>query len=123
MFVLEQIKLFLALKIGAGAFSFAPRLRVSEGTAVFDIGDRTAELPMWSTPVMNEQANDLWTVSRIAEHLSIGRHRVEYVIKTRRIKPIAIAGPARVFSNAEVERIRLVLEHMTTRRDGGPHAE
>lgn len=61
----------------------------------------------------------LWTVARIAEHLGMPRHRVEYVIDTRDIRPIARAGIARIFAPADVSAIADALERMDAERQEG----
>ncbi|MBX3322458.1 MAG: hypothetical protein KF757_05655 [Phycisphaeraceae bacterium] len=61
----------------------------------------------------------LWTVARIAEHLRVPRHRVEYIIDTRRINPIATAGIARVFAPVDVDRVGVELGRIDVDRDTG----
>ena len=58
----------------------------------------------------------LWTVSRIADRLRVPRHRVEYVITTRGITPIASAGVARVYDETDVSRIAHELERINDER-------
>ncbi|MEQ8770043.1 MAG: hypothetical protein RIB60_05995 [Phycisphaerales bacterium] len=62
---------------------------------------------------------DHWTVARIAQHLGVPRHRVEYVIETRGINPAAWVGHARVFDPADVARVRVELDRIEAERDGG----
>jgi hypothetical protein len=45
------------------------------------------------------------TVGVIARRLNVPVTRVEYLIRSRRIEPIGMAGNARVFSETDVERI------------------
>ncbi len=45
------------------------------------------------------------TVGEIARRLGEPVHRVEYVIRARGLKPVAWAGHARVFAEADVDRI------------------
>ena len=45
------------------------------------------------------------TVGEIARRLAVPLHRVEYVIRSRHIRPSARAGNARVFSEDDVDRI------------------
>lgn len=54
---------------------------------------------------MAQQTGSLWTVARIAEHLGVARHRVEYVISSRGLVPIDRAGIARVFDHRDVQLI------------------
>lgn len=63
--------------------------------------------------------NTLWTVARIAAHLSVDRHRIEYLIDSREIKPIARAGIARIFSQADVDRLTREIEKIESQRQGG----
>ncbi|MFG0246375.1 MAG: hypothetical protein ACF8MF_10060 [Phycisphaerales bacterium JB052] len=61
----------------------------------------------------------LWTVARIASHLGVDRHRIEYLIDARGIKPIARAGIARIFAPADVDRLRAEIEKINAEREGG----
>lgn len=54
---------------------------------------------------MATRTETLWTVARIAAHLEVARHRVEYIIETRGIIPIDRAGIARVFSQPDIDLI------------------
>lgn len=45
------------------------------------------------------------TIGEIARRLGVSNHRVEYVIRTRDIRPCGWAGNARVFSEEDVERV------------------
>lgn len=65
----------------------------------------------------------LWTVARIAEYLGVPRHRVEYVIDSRRITPIGTAGIARVFDETDrdliEQEIRLIEAERAALAQGG----
>ncbi|MBO6514563.1 MAG: hypothetical protein JJ974_11420, partial [Phycisphaerales bacterium] len=61
----------------------------------------------------------LWTVARIAAHLSVDRHRIEYLIESRGIKPIARAGIARIFAPADVDRLTREIRRIDSQRQGG----
>ncbi len=61
---------------------------------------------------MNETIPKLLIVGVIATRCSVPLHRVEYVIKARGIKPAGMAGHARVFTEADAERIASELEAM-----------
>jgi len=50
-------------------------------------------------------ARSVWTISQIAEHLGIARHRVEYVIETRGIEPIEKVGNTRIYSGDVIDVI------------------
>ena len=60
--------------------------------------DSPGEVPMPDSRVMA-------TVGEIAHRLGQPVHRIEYLIRSRRIKPAARAGNARIFSESDVERI------------------
>ena len=64
----------------------------------------------------------LWTVTRIAAHLRVARHRVEYVVDNRGIRPVARAGIARIYAPSDVERIIQEIRRMDAER-GGTHHE
>lgn len=51
----------------------------------------------------------LWTVAHIAEHLGVPRHRVEYAIDARGIRPADRAGIARVFDDRHLAQISSIL--------------
>ncbi len=65
--------------------------------------------------------NRLWTIGKIAEHFGTSRHRVEYVIDTRRITPAGRAGIARVFADADVELIGQQLRRIDAQREEASH--
>ena len=62
------------------------------------------------------------TVGEIARRLEVPVHRVEYVVRTRQIDPIGMAGNARVFGAEDVRRIAGELsridEHERGRKEG-----
>lgn len=60
----------------------------------------------------------LWTVARIAEHLKVQRHRVEYIIDSRGLKPVDRAGIARVFDARDVELIARELRRVELAGEG-----
>ena len=66
---------------------------------------------------MAPETETLWTVARIADHLEVARHRVEYVIDSRGITPIDRAGIARVFSPREVDLIGDELRRIDAHRE------
>ena len=63
--------------------------------------------------------NTLWTVARIAAYLGVDRHRIEYLIDARGIKPIARAGIARIFAPADVDRLTHEIAKINADREGG----
>jgi hypothetical protein len=58
----------------------------------------------------------LLTVGEIARRLGREVHRVEYVIRSRRILPAGWAGHARVFSDADLEFITAELRRIARER-------
>ena len=58
------------------------------------------------------------TVGEIARRTGQPVHRVEYVIRTRNIKPRGLAGNARVFDDADVERIASELRRIEREKGG-----
>jgi hypothetical protein len=45
------------------------------------------------------------TVGEIARRLNESVHRIEYILRTRNIKPTGMAGNARVYADDDVDRI------------------
>ena len=58
----------------------------------------------------------LLTVGEIARRLQTKVHRVEYVIRSRKVQPIGWAGHARVFSDASYTYIENELRRMEADR-------
>jgi hypothetical protein len=69
---------------------------------------------------MSEHLEPLPTVGEIARRLGQPVHRVEYVLRSRRIRPAGKAGNCRVFAEPDVERVRAALAGMERRKDGAP---
>ena len=63
-----------------------------------------------------DNTRNVWTVSRIADHLGVPRHRVGYVIETRGITPIGSAGIARYYDETDIARIAMELERIDDER-------
>ena len=57
------------------------------------------------------------TVGEIARRLGEPIHRIEYVIRSRNIRPTCRAGSVRVFTDADVERIASYLRRIDDRRN------
>jgi len=57
------------------------------------------------------------TVGEIARRLGEPVHRVEYLIRSRGIRPSGIAGHARVFGEEDVKRIAGELERIDRERE------
>ena len=54
----------------------------------------------------------LLTIGEIARHINQPLHRVDYVIRTRGIQPLARAGGSRVFSKQAMEEIAEALSQI-----------
>ena len=65
---------------------------------------------------MTTSAPSMPTVGEIARRLNKPVHRIEYVIRSRDVKPASVAGNARVFSEADVEYIASELRRMDEER-------
>jgi hypothetical protein len=64
------------------------------------------------------QVETLHTIGTIAAQRGVPIHRIEYVIRSRKIRAIGMAGHARVFSDAAVERIASELRRIDADREG-----
>jgi len=60
----------------------------------------------------------VFSVGQIAQRLNVPIHRVVYVAKSRGIRPSAWAGHARVFTEADIDRIGQELEQIARRANG-----
>ena len=60
----------------------------------------------------------LHTIGDIVEHLNEPQHKIQYIIRSRGITPVAMAGSVRVFSHTSVERIRGELKRIREDRYG-----
>ena len=67
---------------------------------------------------MSESLQSLSTTGAIARRAGEPIHRVQYVVRTRHIKPVAVAGNLRVFSEAQVQRIESELRRIAADRRG-----
>lgn len=61
----------------------------------------------------------LATVGEISRRLKCPLHRIEYVIRTRKINPSGRAGNSLVYPDEAVARIRDELRKMDRERSGG----
>jgi len=59
------------------------------------------------------------TTGRIAGKLGVPLHRVTYIIKSRRLKPAALAGRLRLYDRDSVAVIRHELNAIDARRCSG----
>lgn len=62
------------------------------------------------------QPETLLTVGEIARRLGREVHRIEYVIRSRNIRPVGWAGHARVFRDADLDRIASELRRIAKDR-------
>jgi hypothetical protein len=60
----------------------------------------------------------LLTVGVIAERLGQPIHRIEYILRTRSIRPAGVAGNSRVYSEGDIERIAEELRQIDAQKDG-----
>ena len=63
------------------------------------------------TPMMN-----LRTIGQLAKELRVDQHKVLYVIRVRKIQPIARAGMYRLFDDSAVARIASELQQIASVR-------
>jgi hypothetical protein len=59
------------------------------------------------------------TVGEIARRLGEPIHKVEYVLRSRCIRPRGIAGNSRVYAEEDVDRVAAELRAIAARKDGG----
>jgi hypothetical protein len=59
------------------------------------------------------------TTGEIARRLGEPVHRIEYILRTRNIRPSGMAGNSRVYTDADVERIATELRRIDARKEGG----
>lgn len=62
------------------------------------------------------QPESLLTVGEIARRLDQEIHRIEYVIRSRNIRPVGWAGHARVFRDADLDHIASELRRIAEDR-------
>lgn len=65
---------------------------------------------------MND-TSPLMTVGRVAEHLGVPLHRVEYAIVSRQVRPAGRAGNLRLFDAEGVRQIAEALESVRRRAE------
>jgi hypothetical protein len=58
----------------------------------------------------------LITIGEIARRTGKDIHKIEYIIKTRGIRPLGLAGAARVYDEAAVEQVADELRRIGARR-------
>ena len=59
---------------------------------------------------MRKRPVEMLTIGRIARRLQVPMHRVDYAIRTRRIRPVARAGTLRVFAVGQLDLIRAAVK-------------
>lgn len=60
---------------------------------------------------MKNDIQQMNSVGVIARRLGVPLHRIQYVIRSRKIQPTGTAGNVRVFSEADVSRIAVTLRN------------
>jgi len=66
---------------------------------------------------MSQKVPSCLTVGEIARRLGCPLHRVEYLIRSRHIRPASRAGLLRVFSPEDMRRIASDLNRMDSKRE------
>ncbi|QNN24113.1 hypothetical protein HED60_18175 [Planctomycetales bacterium ZRK34] len=66
--------------------------------------------------MMSTSLPTLDTPGRIASKLNVPLHRVQYIIKSRKIAPVAYAGRLRLFNREAVAMIRHVINAIDAKR-------
>ncbi len=66
---------------------------------------------------MSTEPLRLWTVGVIARELGVQLHQIEYVIRSRKYRPIGKAGVANVYSEEQVRRMKKDLEEMEKEKE------
>jgi hypothetical protein len=61
----------------------------------------------------------LITIGEIARRTREDIHRIEYILRTRSIRPCGMAGNARVYSEDAIDLITTELQRIDAARDGG----
>jgi hypothetical protein len=69
---------------------------------------------------LSTHPNPLPTVGEIARRLGQPVHRVEYAVRSRRLRAAGRAGGCRVFSEEQVALIASALAEMDRRKGGAP---
>ena len=59
------------------------------------------------------------TIGEIARRFDVPAHRIEYVVDSRGIEPVGVAGHVRVFDEPAVTRIASELRRIERDRNGG----
>jgi hypothetical protein len=62
----------------------------------------------------------LLTLGVIADRCNEPIHRIEYVLRTRNIRPVGVAGRSRVYTEQDLERIVEELRSIDAGKDGAP---
>jgi hypothetical protein len=63
------------------------------------------------------ESESFLTVGEIARRLNLPLHRIEYVIRSRRIQPTGWAGHARVFGQKDLDTIAAELSRISAARN------
>ena len=66
---------------------------------------------------MSSSIPNVGTIGEIARRTGCPHHRIEYVIRSRDIKPVGRASNVRVFSEADIDRIANELRRIDADRE------
>jgi hypothetical protein len=59
------------------------------------------------------------TIGAIARNLREPLHRIEHVLRTRKIEPVSVAGHVRIFDQDAVEQVAAAIREIDDRRGKG----
>ncbi len=62
------------------------------------------------------QNQDLYTSGDLARALHVARHRVEFILLSRRIDPVCRIGGTRAFNAEALSQVAIALEEIQTKR-------
>lgn len=62
-----------------------------------------------------------FTVGEIARQCNEPIHRINYIISSRGIEHVEVAGRLRIFDQYAVERVGLILQELDEKRERGSH--
>lgn len=63
------------------------------------------------------------TIGVMARRLNRPPHAIDYVLRTRQIRPAAIAGNSRVFTEEDLDRVAAELRHIEAQKGPPPELE
>ena len=65
-----------------------------------------------------ELSSQIASLGEIAERLNVPIHRVEYVIRSRQIKPALVVGGRHIYSEAQIQRISSEIRRIDEEKGG-----